>query len=189
MLTISITGEKCPFCPNEQLAARVVTIREDFFTDTPGAHLRTEPAMMLGNSSEIGTYAQWHCDDFVQHNNCMLTVVCPDCQAEITYSLGIVSKCVRKGCDIDHLENENCLTADTFLKWLTLQKDRNDIVGDFAREFAETKKHEKKDDCLPKAPANTNDYIAMLRYVEQWRNGWPDGFKMAWHEFLLLRAG
>ena len=173
MLTIAIVGEICSVC-GELLPDRNVAIKEPSIV----------PSVMYGNESDTMPYVSWHCDDFTNLDNVLLSVTCQKCQSEITFATGIISKCVKKDVDSDYLGED---LPSTFHKWLVLQETRNDRVGDFAREFKETKKAERQGTVSTKAPKNTNDYIAMQEYVSRWKNNWTDLFQLAWHEFILLQ--
>ena len=185
MLTIAIVGEICSVC-GELLPDRSVAIEELSATSrAKGAvQFSTDPSIMYGNESETIPYVSWHCDDFIKCDNALLSVTCQKCQAEITFSTGIISKCVRKDVDSDYLDED---LPSTFHKWLALQEKRNDRVGDFAREFRDTKKAERQGKISTTAPKNSNDYIAMQEYISRWKNSWADLFQIAWHEFILLR--
>lgn len=123
MLTIAIVGEICSVC-GELLPDRNVAIKEPSIV----------PSVMYGNESDTMPYVSWHCDDFTNLDNVLLSVTCQKCQSEITFATGIISKCVKKDVDSDYLGED---LPSTFHKWLVLQETRNDRVGDFAREFKE----------------------------------------------------
>lgn len=199
MFTLSITNEKCPAC-STSLDERVVEIEHDRHVSDKKGVFAEAPFTMCGNEKYDEPYAAWHCPEFqTVESNPVLSLQCPNCECEITFTTGIISKFIRKPApevEYDFTAPEaNPITQYqdpaplTFLKWLKEQKNRDDCVGDISRDFFAVKHFIKTGSYKDNIPRDTNNYLAMRQYFYSKRAVVGDSFEMAWREFMVASDG
>lgn len=204
MFTISISNEKCPCC-SANLTDRIIELEEGrHLSDKKGDHMEPPsitfaeaPFVMGGNEAYEQPYAKWHCPQFQTiENNHVLRMPCPSCECEVIFVTGIISKFIRKPEPETEMDEDTSPlpayqhqepTPLTFLKWLKAQQERDDCVGDLARDFFATKHYIKTGDYRDNIPRDTNNYLAMREYFYSKREVVGDSFEMAWREFMVAR--
>lgn len=151
---------------------------------------------MSKNETQETPFFAYHHKGFGDDQN-FASGQCAKCWAVYNVLSGIISVT----CDISSVDDESIneiqpdphyLTSKiTFLKWLKLQRHRDDAVGDLANEAYYTeglgRKYKKGLDAAhPGRPKIATDYNEWVKFLHGKENALI-AFYMAWSEFQLLK--
>ncbi len=155
---------------------------------------KNEMSHMRGNRMRDAPFFVWH-HNGLNVNGCYVYMFCHGCGADYELNSGIISlRCVLESVDEDKL-NISCIDGPTpngrltFLKWLKMQRDRSDLIGDLARDAYHNENYHDKNFVSKqdeKRPKDSSRYEAWVSHLQRHPEA-LQAFSFAWAEYQFLK--